>query len=102
MVRIPSDRPPSHPGEILFEEFLVPLDLTQLELAEAIRVPLQQVEDIVNGRQDVSPGTSLRLARYFKTSPDFWLNLQMRWDLYHARLKGVRDLDQIQPYTAVD
>ena len=102
MVRIPSDRRPSHPGEILFEEFLIPLDLTQLELARAIRVPFQRVNEIVNGRRGVSPSTALRLARYFGVTPDFWLNLQMRWDLYQAIQIEVRDLDQIQPYAVVD
>ena len=102
MVRIPSDRTPSHPGEILFDEFLIPLDLTQLELARAIRVSFQRVNEIVNGRRGVSPSTALRLARYFGVTPDFWLNLQMRWDLYQAMQKEVVDLDQIQPYAAVD
>ncbi len=102
MVRIPTDRPPTHPGEILFEEFLVPLDLTQLELAQALRVSFLMVNDLVNGRHGVTPGTALRLARYFDTSPDFWLNLQMRWDLYQALHKEVSDLDQIRPYSAVD
>jgi addiction module HigA family antidote len=102
MVRIPAERTPSHPGEILFEEFLIPLDLTQLELARAIRVSFQRVNEIVNGRRGVTPSTALRLARYFGTSPDFWLNLQMRWDLYQAKQREVRDLDQIQPYSEVD
>ena len=98
MVRIPTERAPTHPGEMLLEEFLKPMGITQQELAQGIRVPYQRVNEIVNGRRGVTPSTALRLARYFGMSPDFWLNVQLRWDLYQAMQKENRELDQIQPY----
>ena len=99
MVRVPTHRPPTHPGEVLLEEFLSPLDLTQSELAESIHVPYQRINELVNGKRGVTPGTALRLARFFGTTPDFWLNLQQRWDLYHARQKEASQIAQIQPYS---
>ena len=65
MVRIPTDRVPTHPGEILLEEFLIPADLTQRQLANAIHVPYQRISDIVNGRRGITPSTALRLAKFF-------------------------------------
>ncbi len=65
MVRIPTGRAPTHPGEMLLDEFLKPMGLTQQELAQAIRVPYQRVNEIVHGRRWVTPSTALRLARYF-------------------------------------
>jgi addiction module HigA family antidote len=85
MTRIPTHREPTHPGEMLLEEFLNPMGITQRELAIAIHVPYQRVNELVNKRRGVTPSTALRLARYFGTSPDFWMNLQLRWDLYRAR-----------------
>ena len=68
MVRIPSGREPTHPGEMLLEEFLNPMGLTQRELADGIRVPYQRVNEIVNGRRGITPGTALRLAKFFGNS----------------------------------
>jgi addiction module HigA family antidote len=73
--------PPMHPGEILREEFLKPLDLTVYALAEAIKVSRSRVNDVVLGRRGVTADTALRLARYFGTSAEFWMNLQARYDL---------------------
>lgn len=84
MIRIPTDREPTHPGEMLLREFLEPMDVTQTRLADAIQVPYQRVNEIVNGRRGVTAGTALRLGKFFGTSPEFWMNLQARWDLYHA------------------
>ena len=81
MPRIPTNRAPTHPGEMLLEEFLIPMGLTQRELADAIRVPYQRINEIVNGRRGITPSTALRLARFFGASADFWMNLQLRWDL---------------------
>jgi addiction module HigA family antidote len=67
------------------QEFLKPLGLTQRELAEAIGVPYQRVNEIVNQRRGITPSTALRLARYFGTSSGFWMNGQMRWDLYRTQ-----------------
>jgi len=85
MVRIPSHRPPTHPGAMLLEEFLAPLQLTQRQLADAIRVPYQRINEIVNGRRGITPSTALRLSKFFGMSADFWLAVQLRWDLYHAQ-----------------
>ncbi|MBW1676963.1 MAG: HigA family addiction module antidote protein [Deltaproteobacteria bacterium] len=85
MIRIPTHRAPTHPGEMLLEEFLKPMGLTQRELADAIHVPYQRVNEIINGRRGITPSTALRLAKFFGVSPDFWMNLQLRWDLYFAQ-----------------
>ena len=97
MVRIPTDRVPTHPGEMLLEEFLNPLGLTQRELAAAIHVPYQRVNELVNGRRGITPSTALRLAKYLDVSPAFWLNLQLRWDLYHATQSEAQELETIEP-----
>ena len=101
MVRIPTHRKPTHPGEMLIEEFLRPLGLTQQELADGIRVPYQRVNELVNQRRGITPSTALRLAKFFGMTPDFWLNLQLRWDLYHAMQAEAPDLEQIRRSRAV-
>ena len=98
MVRVPTDRLPTHPGEMLLEEFLEPMDLTQRELADAIDVPYQRVNEIVNRRRGITPSTALRLAQYFGTSTGFWMNLQVRWDLYHAQEAEADVLKRIPRY----
>jgi antitoxin HigA-1 len=98
MVRIPTHRAPTHPGEMLLEEFLKPLDLTQRELASAIHVPFQRVNEVVNGRRGITPSTAVRLAQYLGTSSGFWMNLQTRWDLYHAQKSEASALKRIRPY----
>lgn len=96
MVRISTHAAPSHPGEILLEEFLNPMGLSQRDLADGIRVPYQRVNELVNARRGVTPATALRLAKFFGTTPDLWMNLQLRWDLYHAGVAEARDLDRIK------
>jgi len=98
MVRVPTDRPPTHPGEMLLEEFLIPMGLTQRELAEAIHVPYQRINEIVNGRRGMTPSTALRLAKFFGMSASFWMSLQLRWDLYHTQRTEIRYLEAIKPY----
>jgi len=98
MVRIPTHRAPTHPGEMLLEEFLTPMGLTQRELAEAIGVPYQRVNEIVNGRRGITPSTALRLAQFFGMSTEFWINGQMRWDLYHARKAEEAEIRRIKPF----
>jgi addiction module HigA family antidote len=98
MIRIPTNREPTHPGEMLVEEFLVPMQITQRELANAIHVPYQRINELVNKKRGITPSTALRLARYFGVSPDFWLNLQARWDLYRAQQKEQKELKSIQQY----
>ncbi|MGG6237492.1 HigA family addiction module antitoxin [Nodosilinea sp. AN01ver1] len=99
-MRIPTHRPPTHPGEMLLEEFLVPMGLSQQALAESIDVPTAKIEAVVSGQQGVSPGFALRLAKFFSMSADFWLNLQLRWDLYQAQQEEAEALEQIHPYQA--
>jgi antitoxin HigA-1 len=100
MVRIPTSRPPTHPGEMLLEEFLNPMGLTQRELADAIHVPYQRVNDIVNGRRGITPSTALRLAKFFGMSADFWMNLQLRCDLYFAQKDELGILQEIHPFVS--
>ena len=91
MVRIPENRLPTHPGEMLTKEFLVPMQITQRELADAIHVPYQRINELVNQKRGITPSTALRLGRFFGTSAEFWLNLQLRWELHRAEKeeKGV-------------
>lgn len=98
MIRIPTHRAPTHPGEMLLEEFLKPMGLTVQQLAEAIHLPYEQLDELVKGKRGVTPGMALRLAKYFGNSADFWLNLQMRWDLYFAQRAEERDLEVIAPF----
>ena len=100
MVRVPTNRAPTHPGEMLLEEFLAPMAISQRDLAAAIQVPYQRINEIVNGRRGVTPSTALRLARYFGTSAGFWLNLQLRWDLYFAQQAEAKTLETIKPHAA--
>ena len=102
MIRVPSDREPTHPGDMLLNEFLAPLGMTQRELANAIHVPYQRVNEVVRGRRGVTPSTALRLSRLFGTSPDFWLSLQLRWDLYHAQHAEADQLERIRPLAAAN
>lgn len=97
MLRIPTHRIPTHPGEMLVEEFLKPMGMTQKQLADAIHVPYQRVNEIVNGRRGMTPSTALRLSKFLGMSPDFWMNLQLRWDLYFAQKTESVDLDKIRP-----
>ena len=83
---------------MLVEEFLVPMEITQRELADAIHVPYQRINELVNKKRGVTPSTALRLARYFGVSLDFWLNLQARWDLYRTQQKEQKELASIKQY----
>lgn len=98
-MRIPKDRVPTSPGEMLLEEFLNPLGMAQAELAERIRVPYVRVNELVNGKRRVTPSTALRLAKAFGTTPDFWLNGQLALDLYQAinDEKEIEEVEQIEP-----
>ena len=96
MIRVPTHREPTHPGEMLLEEFLKPMGLTQRNLAKGIRVPYQRVNELINRRRGISPATALRLAKYFGNTPVFWMNLQLRWDLYHAQQSEAKALRAIR------
>ena len=100
MIRIPTHRAPTHPGEMLLEEFLNPMGITQRQLADAIHVPYQRVNEIINGKRGVTPATALRLAKFFNLSADYWMNLQQRWDLYHAKKSEDKLLNTITTITA--
>jgi antitoxin HigA-1 len=97
MIRVPTHRQPTHPGEMLLEEFLTPMELTQRELAAAIHVPYQRINEIVNGRRGMTPSTALRLAKFFGMSAGFWMNLQLRWDLYQTQQAEAQELEMIEP-----
>jgi len=83
---------------MLAEEFLRPMGITQRQLADAIHVPYQRVNELINGKRGVTPSTALRLARYFGVTPDFWLNLQARWDLYRVARNESEELESIQQH----
>lgn len=92
---------PIHPGEVLREEFLEPLGLTAHALAQALRVPAPRINDIARERRAVSPDTALRLARHFRTTPQFWLNLQASYDLKIAmREDGAKIEREVEPRAA--
>lgn len=82
---IPKHRQPTHPGDILLHEFLEPMDLTQMELADRMGVSVQRVNTLINGRRDMTAETAILLSRVLKTTPEFWMNLQAACDLYKAR-----------------
>jgi addiction module HigA family antidote len=85
---------------MLLLEFLEPMQLTQRDLADGIGVPYQRVNELVNGRRGVTPSTALRLAKFFNTTPDFWLNMQQRWDLYQTNRNEHEALRRIKPVHA--
>ncbi|MBI5367434.1 MAG: HigA family addiction module antidote protein [Planctomycetes bacterium] len=90
---IPSHRIPTHPGQVLHEEFLIPLAVTQVALAHHIGVSVQRINELVRGKRGITPGTAWLLAQAFETTPEFWLNLQATHDLARSRpTKAVRRL----------
>ena len=89
---------PIHPGEILVEEFLKPLEISQNRLAIAIGVPPRRINEIVQGKRRITADTALRLSRYFATTDRFWLNLQTRYDLETEKDHLGSALDQIPPF----
>ncbi|HUY51988.1 MAG TPA: HigA family addiction module antitoxin [Streptosporangiaceae bacterium] len=91
---------PVHPGEILLEEFLQPLGVSQYQLARAVGVPARRINEIVHGQRRISADTALRLARYFGTSERFWMNLQACYDLEIEKDRLGTALDDIQPLSA--
>lgn len=80
----PTHRAPTHPGEMLLEEFLKPMKLSQVELARRMKVPVQRVNTLINGKRGVTAETAILLSRELKTTPEFWMNLQCAYDLYEA------------------
>jgi antitoxin HigA-1 len=92
-------RKPTHPGEILKEDFMAPLTLTQTELAKALKTSFRTINEILNEKRSISPEMALRLARYFGTSPNVWLGLQADYDLFKAKLKSKKTIEEIKPLT---
>lgn len=102
MLRIPTDGPPTHPGEMLLEEFLKPLGISQAELAKLLGVSYPRVNELINGRRGVTPDTALRLERLLGMQAQFWLNLQLVWDLYQAQHSpAANEIAQIRPLPAL-
>ena len=95
---LPTHREPTHPGEMLLEEFLVPMGITQKELSRGIHVPYQKINEIINKRRAITPGIALRLAKFFGVTEDFWMNLQLRWNLYKAKRTELKELNTIKPF----
>ena len=85
---------------MLLKEFLKPLGITQRELADRIHVPYQRVNELVNKRRGITPSTALRLGLAFGNSPSFWMNLQLRWDLFRAQQTEAAELQSIRPVHA--
>lgn len=97
----PQVHEPIHPGEVLMEEYLVPLGVTQHRLAVSIHVPPRRINEIVHGKRRITADTALRLARFFDTSGRFWINLQTRYDLEVAAAHQGDELDRITPLANV-
>jgi addiction module HigA family antidote len=96
-MNIPTHRAPTHPGEMLLSEFLEPMGISQKALADAIHVPYQRINEIINQKRGITPATALRLAKYVGMSADCWMNLQIRWDLYRSMQTEATDIEMIQP-----
>ena len=93
---------PTHPGEMLLHEFLLPMGMTQQALANATQVPYQRVNEVVRERRGLTPSTGIRLSKFFGASPEFWMNLQLRWDLYHTQRAEADQIEKIRPCELVD
>ena len=94
-----NDQEPTHPGEILLEDFLEPMSISQRDLAEAIRITEQQVDNIITGECGISPGIALRLSRYFSLSEDYWIKIQSRYDFEYSKKTEAWVLESIIPYS---
>ena len=95
------DFPPVHPGEILLEEFLKPMSISQYRLAESIRVPARRINEIVLEKRGITADTALRLSRFFGNSAQFWMNLQTRYELESARDLSASIIDrEVRPHAA--
>lgn len=101
MIRVPTHREPTHPGEMILEEFLIPMGITQRDLANALHVPYQRINEIINKKRGITPSTALRLAKFFGISEGFWMNMQLRWDLYKTKQTEEKDLRAIKPFQAI-
>ncbi len=94
---LPTHEPPTHPGEMLLEEFLKPLGVSQSAFAIRLGVSFPRLNEIIRGKRSVTPDTALRLARVTGMSADFWLGLQQDWDLWHAMRSAKAALEELEP-----
>ncbi len=100
--RLPKNRPPTHPGEMLLEEFVKPLNITQTKLAQKLGVSYPRLNEIIKGRRSVTPDTALRLSYVLGMSADFWLGLQQDWDLWHAmNSPKAIEIKKLQPLSII-
>jgi antitoxin HigA-1 len=100
--RLPTHEPPTHPGEMLLEEFLEPLGLTQTSFAKRLGVSFPRLNEVIRGKRSVTPDTALRLAQVTGMSADFWLGLQLDWDLWHAlRSRKSKVITRLKPLKAI-
>jgi addiction module HigA family antidote len=98
MGRLPKNRRPTHPGTVFFEDFLTPLGISQREAADRLHISYPRMNEIINGKRTVTPETALRLSRFTKTEPEFWLNLQQALDLWEAMHSDeAADVNDIRP-----
>jgi len=96
--RLPTHRPPTHPGEMLLEEFLKPLGITQSAFAIRLGISFPRLNEVINAKRSVTPDTALRLAQVTGMSADFWLGLQQDWDLWHAlRSDKAAEIARLEP-----
>jgi antitoxin HigA-1 len=98
---MPKVLPPVHPGEVLRDEFMGPMQISINALARGLNVPVSRVSKIVNEERAITPDTALRIARYFGTSAEFWLNLQSRYDLLVAKSNEKTIQQEVRPLTSV-
>ena len=97
--RLPTNRPPTHPGEMLLEEFLKPFGMSQSAFAVRLGISFPRLNEIIRQKRSVTPDTALRLARVLGMSADFWLGLQQDWDLWHAmRSKRAAAIAELEPF----
>jgi antitoxin HigA-1 len=101
MARLPTHRPPTHPGEMLLKEFLEPLGISQSEFARRIQVSFPRLNEVIKGKRGVTTDTALRLAQVLGTSPGFWLGLQQDWELWHAiHSPAAKAIERLEPLRA--
>lgn len=101
--RLPGNRPPTHPGEMLLEEFIKPLELTQTELARRLGVSYPRLNEIIKRKRSITPDTALRLSRVLGMSADFWLGLQQDWNLWHAmNSPEAKEISRLRPICSAE
>ena len=99
-MKIPKYRSPTHPGEILLKDFLEPMGITQRQLADALHVPYQRINELVNQKRGITPSTAIRLSKFFGNSSNFWLNLQQNWELYYVLKEEEEELKTISQFNS--